>query len=42
MLNPSKITVMENEFVTVWYHADKKIVHHQFHKFIHGKSCAMP
>ena len=37
MLKPSKITIMENEFVTVWYHADTKIVHHQFHKFIHGK-----
>ena len=37
MLKASKMTIMENEFVTVWYHADKKIVHHQFHKFIHGK-----
>lgn len=27
-----KITVLENEFVSLWFHPDEKIVHHQFHK----------
>jgi hypothetical protein len=30
-------TVIDNEFVTMWYHAGSKIVHHQFHKFLHGE-----
>lgn len=33
----SRITVIDNPFVTMWYHSDTKIVHHQIHKFIHGK-----
>ncbi|GAK59393.1 hypothetical protein U27_06377 [Candidatus Vecturithrix granuli] len=33
----SKITILDNEFVAIWYYPDKKIVHHQFHKFLHGK-----
>ncbi len=32
----SLITLLENESVTVWYHKDKRIVHHQFHKFMYG------
>ena len=32
------ITIMDNEFVTVWYHSDTKIVHHQFHKYVYGKA----
>lgn len=31
------ITILDNEFVTLWYHPDTKIVHHQFHKFLHGQ-----
>jgi hypothetical protein len=31
-----KIAVYENAAVTVWYHTDKKIVHHQIHKFVTG------
>src|SRR5215213_11218460 len=31
------ITIIDNPFVTLWYHPDKKIVHHQIHKFIAGK-----
>ena len=31
------ITVLDNPFVTVWYHPDKKVVHSQVHKFIAGK-----
>ena len=33
----SSITILNNEHVTVWYHPDKKIIHHQFHKFMHGQ-----
>jgi hypothetical protein len=32
-----KITILDNEYVTVWYHPEKKIVHHQFHKFLYGE-----
>lgn len=32
------ITIVDNEFVTVWYHPDKRIVHHQFHKFMYGET----
>jgi len=32
-----KEVVLDNEFITIWYHHDKKIVHHQFHKFTCGK-----
>ena len=31
------ITLIDNPFVTLWYHPDKKIVHSQIHKFITGK-----
>ncbi len=30
-------TVIDNPFVTLRYHPEKKIVHHQLHKFIFGK-----
>ena len=30
----SKITILDNEYVTLWYHPDHGIVHHQFHKYI--------
>ena len=32
----SDMTIIDNEFVTLWYHPDTKIVHHQFHQFLHG------
>lgn len=31
------ITIYESPAVTVWYHTDKRIVHHQIRKFVHGK-----
>lgn len=31
------ITIIDNPVVTLWYHPDKKIVHHQIHKFVAGK-----
>lgn len=33
----TKTTITETEYATLWYHPDTKIVHHQFHKFIHGE-----
>ena len=32
------ITILDNEYVTLWYLPDKKIIHHQFHKFMHGQA----
>ncbi len=32
----SAISVLENEYASVWYHPEAGIVHHQFHKFIFG------
>ena len=29
----AKETCLENEFITIWYHADTGIVHHEWHKF---------
>jgi hypothetical protein len=33
-----KEVILDNENMTVWYHPDKKIVHHEFHKFTYGKT----
>jgi hypothetical protein len=33
----SKITILENDTITVWYHTEKKIIHHEIHKFCFGK-----
>jgi hypothetical protein len=30
-------TVLENKFVTMWFHEETKIVHHKFHRPIGGK-----
>jgi hypothetical protein len=30
--------VLDNEFVTMWYYPEDKIVHHQFHKFMYGQA----
>ena len=32
-----KEVVLENKFMTLWYHNDAKIVHHKFHTFTHGE-----
>ncbi len=34
----TSITILDNEYVTLWYHPDKKMIHHQFHKFMHGQA----
>ena len=33
-----KELILDNEYITVWYHPLKKIVHHEFHKFTYGKT----
>lgn len=33
----SKIIIVDNDQITLWYHSDKKIIHHQVHKFLHGQ-----
>ena len=30
-------TIIDSPFATLWYYPDKKIVHHQIHKFVHGE-----
>ena len=33
-----KETIIDNDYCSMWYYADKKIVHHQIHKFIFGQA----
>jgi len=33
----SKTTLIDTDYVTLWYDSEKKIVHHKFHKYIYGK-----
>jgi hypothetical protein len=33
----STTTVLDNEFLTMWYYPEDKIVHHKFHKFVYGQ-----
>jgi hypothetical protein len=33
----SKTTIVDTDYATLWYHPEKKIVHHVFHKFIYGE-----
>src|SRR4051794_10237 len=33
----SVTVITDTEYATLWYYPDEKIVHHQFHKFIHSK-----
>ena len=30
-------TLYESSYVTLWYHPEKKIIHHQIHKFVFGE-----
>ncbi len=32
----SAVNVLENEYASLWYHPEAKVVHHQFHKYIFG------
>ena len=33
----SKTILIDTDYVTLWYHPEKKIVHHQFHRYIYGQ-----
>jgi hypothetical protein len=33
----SKTTLIDTDYVTLWHDPVKKIVHHQFHKYIYGQ-----
>jgi hypothetical protein len=33
-----KELILDNEYITMWYYPHKKIVHHEFHKFVYGKT----
>jgi hypothetical protein len=33
-----KEVVLDNENITVWYYPQKKIIHHEFHKFTQGRT----
>jgi hypothetical protein len=33
----TQTTIEDNEFATLWFHPEKKIIHHEFKKFIHGE-----
>jgi hypothetical protein len=32
----SKVVILDNSSVTIWYHPETKIVHHEMHKFTFG------
>ena len=34
----SKITILDNEFVSMWYHPELRILHHKFHKYLWGEA----
>lgn len=29
--------IFENEYFSLWYHSEKKIIHHKFHKYLFGQ-----
>lgn len=31
-------TIIDNDYVTLWYHPEIKTVHHKYHKFIYGQT----
>jgi hypothetical protein len=30
----STLTIVDDEYVTLWYHPDEKVIHHKIHKFM--------
>ena len=34
----SKITIIDNEFASLWYYPETKIIHHKIKKYIYGKN----
>jgi hypothetical protein len=33
-----KITVLDNDYASLWYYPEKKVVHHQWKKYAYGKA----
>ncbi|MFL0198830.1 hypothetical protein ACJDU8_25250 [Clostridium sp. WILCCON 0269] len=33
----SKITIIDNEYASLWYYTETKIIHHEIKKYIYGK-----
>jgi hypothetical protein len=31
------ITILDTDYVTLWYYPDKKIIHNQFNKYVYGQ-----
>ena len=34
----STLTLFEHEQITVWYHLEKRIIHHQMHQYTYGQA----
>ncbi|MBP1627010.1 MAG: hypothetical protein H6Q00_1485 [Holophagaceae bacterium] len=34
----AKTTILENDNISLWFHSDSRIVHHQMHKFTSGNA----
>lgn len=32
-----KQTILDTPYATLWYYPEMQVIHHQFHKFIHGE-----
>lgn len=32
-----QLTILDDEYATLWYHSEDKIVHHKIHKFTYGQ-----
>lgn len=32
----SQTVISDTDYATLWYHPEKKIIHHKFHRFIYG------
>ena len=33
----SRLTIIDNEYATLYYYPEQKLVHHMFHKYIYGQ-----
>jgi hypothetical protein len=32
----SKLTILDDDYVSMWYHPEARVVHHKFHKYVWG------
>jgi ribonucleotide reductase alpha subunit len=33
----NRITVLDTDYATLWYYPESKVIHHVFHRYIHGQ-----